>query len=207
MVARRDESDRRCRCHSREGDAADEDRLSRQSEQSDRHLSAVRRGQAARRRSAAASSFSMLDAAYAEYVDAQRLCVGDRTRVDARQCRDDADLFENLWSRRPAARLVLCAACRLRCVEPHSRAVQHVDGRRWQPASRRSRSRRISTEAIAHNEKWLAWLATEIAALGIGITPSVGNFLLLHFKDAGDGARRGRIPCRARPHSARGRRL
>ncbi|MGA3302957.1 MAG: histidinol-phosphate transaminase [Methylovirgula sp.] len=39
-------------------------------------------------------------------------------------------------------------------------------------------------KAIAHNEKWLAWLAKEIAALGIGITPSVGNFLLLHFKDA-----------------------
>jgi histidinol-phosphate aminotransferase len=38
-------------------------------------------------------------------------------------------------------------------------------------------------EAIAHNEKWLAWLADEIGGLGIATTPSVGNFLLLHFKD------------------------
>ena len=33
----------------------------------------------------------------------------------------------------------------------------------------------------AHNETWLAWLAREITALGIKITPSAGNFLLLHF--------------------------
>ncbi|WP_036260937.1 pyridoxal phosphate-dependent aminotransferase [Methylocapsa aurea] len=38
-------------------------------------------------------------------------------------------------------------------------------------------------KAIAHNAEWLAWLTREIGALGIEITPSVGNFLLLHFKD------------------------
>jgi histidinol-phosphate aminotransferase len=37
--------------------------------------------------------------------------------------------------------------------------------------------------SIAHNEKWLPWLAKEIESLGIGVTPSVGNFLLLHFKN------------------------
>jgi histidinol-phosphate aminotransferase len=36
-------------------------------------------------------------------------------------------------------------------------------------------------KAVAHNETWLPWLAREIAALGIKITPSVCNFLLLHF--------------------------
>ncbi len=36
-------------------------------------------------------------------------------------------------------------------------------------------------KAVAHNATWLAWLAHEIAALGIKITPSAGNFLLLHF--------------------------
>jgi histidinol-phosphate aminotransferase len=36
-------------------------------------------------------------------------------------------------------------------------------------------------EAIAHNEKWLAWLTTELMALGLSVTPSVGNFLLMHF--------------------------
>jgi histidinol-phosphate aminotransferase len=36
-------------------------------------------------------------------------------------------------------------------------------------------------QAVAHNETWLAWLEGEISALGIKITPSVCNFLLLHF--------------------------
>jgi histidinol-phosphate aminotransferase len=36
-------------------------------------------------------------------------------------------------------------------------------------------------KAVAHNETWLGWLAREISALGIKVTPSVCNFLLLHF--------------------------
>jgi len=35
--------------------------------------------------------------------------------------------------------------------------------------------------AIAHNARWLPWLAEAIAELGIEVTPSVGNFLLLTF--------------------------
>jgi histidinol-phosphate aminotransferase len=34
-----------------------------------------------------------------------------------------------------------------------------------------------------HNEKWLAWLAEEIGKLGLQVTPSVGNFILIHFPD------------------------
>jgi histidinol-phosphate aminotransferase len=36
-------------------------------------------------------------------------------------------------------------------------------------------------KAVAHNETWLPWLEKEISALGIKVTPSAGNFLLLHF--------------------------
>ena len=36
--------------------------------------------------------------------------------------------------------------------------------------------------AVAHNTKWLTWLAAELAKLGLRVTPSVGNFLLVHFK-------------------------
>ncbi len=44
--------------------------------------------------------------------------------------------------------------------------------------------------AVAHNEQWLAWLTREIEALGLKVTPSVGNFLLLHFpREAGRTAR------------------
>ena len=35
--------------------------------------------------------------------------------------------------------------------------------------------------AMAHNARWLPWLAEGVAALGIEVTPSVGNFLLLTF--------------------------
>jgi histidinol-phosphate aminotransferase len=37
--------------------------------------------------------------------------------------------------------------------------------------------------AKAHNEEWLDWLAREITALGIKVTDSAANFLLLHFSD------------------------
>ena len=45
-------------------------------------------------------------------------------------------------------------------------------------------------KAVEHNEQWLAWLTREIEALGLKVTPSVGNFLLIHFpKDAGRTAK------------------
>jgi histidinol-phosphate aminotransferase len=36
-------------------------------------------------------------------------------------------------------------------------------------------------KAITHNAHWLAWLTREISTLGLEVTPSAGNFLLLHF--------------------------
>ncbi|MGU3496481.1 histidinol-phosphate transaminase [Xanthobacteraceae bacterium A53D] len=38
--------------------------------------------------------------------------------------------------------------------------------------------------SVAHNEQWLPWLASEFSALGLKVTPSVGNFLLIHFPAA-----------------------
>ena len=35
--------------------------------------------------------------------------------------------------------------------------------------------------AIAHNDMWLPWLTGELNKLGLKTTPSVGNFLLIHF--------------------------
>ena len=44
--------------------------------------------------------------------------------------------------------------------------------------------------AVAHNERWLPWLTREIAALGLTVTPSVGNFILIHFPtEAGRSAK------------------
>ena len=44
--------------------------------------------------------------------------------------------------------------------------------------------------AIEHNARWLPWLSQEISALGIEVTPSVTNFLLLRFDESrGFGAK------------------
>ena len=37
--------------------------------------------------------------------------------------------------------------------------------------------------ARAHNERWLAWLTEQIGRLGLEVTPSVANFLLIHFPE------------------------
>lgn len=36
-------------------------------------------------------------------------------------------------------------------------------------------------DAVNHNDEWLPWLERELKALGLPVTPSVGNFLLVHF--------------------------
>ena len=38
--------------------------------------------------------------------------------------------------------------------------------------------------AREHNAKWLPWLTAEIEKLGLKVTPSVANFVLIHFPDA-----------------------
>jgi len=35
--------------------------------------------------------------------------------------------------------------------------------------------------SVAHNERWLAWLTAELEKLGLKVTPSVANFVLVHF--------------------------
>jgi len=35
--------------------------------------------------------------------------------------------------------------------------------------------------AVAHNETWLPWVTKHISDLGLEVTPSVGNFVLVHF--------------------------
>lgn len=39
--------------------------------------------------------------------------------------------------------------------------------------------------AAAHNEEWLNWLSGELTALGLKVTPSVANFILVHFEQSG----------------------
>lgn len=48
--------------------------------------------------------------------------------------------------------------------------------------------REFTETAVAHNETWLPKVTAALAALGLVVTPSVGNFILVHFPDA-DGKR------------------
>lgn len=36
-------------------------------------------------------------------------------------------------------------------------------------------------KAIAHNDEWLNWTTEQFSKLGLKVTPSVGNFILIHF--------------------------
>jgi histidinol-phosphate aminotransferase len=38
-------------------------------------------------------------------------------------------------------------------------------------------------QAVKHNDQWLDWLTLEISKLGLTVTPSAANFVLIHFPD------------------------
>ena len=42
--------------------------------------------------------------------------------------------------------------------------------------------------AVAHNETWLPKVTAEIEGLGLKVTPSVGNFVLIHFPEVAGGS-------------------
>ncbi|AMN51339.1 histidinol-phosphate aminotransferase [Labrenzia sp. CP4] len=50
------------------------------------------------------------------------------------------------------------------------------------------RDRDFVTRSIEHNDTWLPWVTAELEKLGLKVTPSVGNFVLVHFPDE-DGKR------------------
>jgi histidinol-phosphate aminotransferase len=41
-------------------------------------------------------------------------------------------------------------------------------------------------KAISHNDEWLVKVTEELEALGLSVTPSVGNFILVHFPEGSD---------------------
>ncbi|MFA5956787.1 histidinol-phosphate transaminase [Hyphomicrobium sp.] len=40
--------------------------------------------------------------------------------------------------------------------------------------------------AKSHNDQWLAWVESELKKLGLAVTPSVANFVLMHFPEGSD---------------------
>ncbi len=58
--------------------------------------------------------------------------------------------------------------------------------------------REHTARARAHNDRWLAWLSDEITALGLTVSPSFGNFILIHFGGGAEQAVRADEYLRAR---------
>ncbi|MEM9030282.1 MAG: histidinol-phosphate transaminase [Pseudomonadota bacterium] len=52
------------------------------------------------------------------------------------------------------------------------------------------RDREHQQLAIQHNDEWLPWLTDQLTAIGLKVTPSVANFILVHFADSERNAQR-----------------
>jgi len=124
----------------------------------------------------------VLDAAYAEYV----------RRNDYEAGIELVATCENVVMCRTFSKIYGLAALRLGWLYGPAHVVDAVNRIRG-PFNVNAPSIAAGVAALAdtahlersreHNEKWLAWLTEEIRKLGLTVTPSVGNFILIHFPD------------------------
>ena len=124
----------------------------------------------------------VIDAAYAEYV----------TRADYSPSHELVENSENIVMTRTFSKIYGLAGIRLGwCYAPRDvcdalnriRGPFNINGAANAAGIAALQDAAHIAKAVAHNETWLAWLTDKISALGIKVTPSVGNFLLLHFAD------------------------
>ncbi len=149
----------------------------------------------------------VLDAAYAEYVRRNDYASGVELAAEAENVvmtRTFSKIFglANLrigWAYGPAS--VIDALNR-------TRGPFNVNGPALAAGAAALADRAHLERAVAHNAEWLGWLTRELTALKLRVTPSVGNFVLIHFPETGEmgeGKERGRrrsVPARARPRAA-----
>jgi histidinol-phosphate aminotransferase len=125
----------------------------------------------------------VLDAAYAEYV----------RRNDYEAGIELVATSENVVMCRTFSKIYGLAALRLGWMYGPAHvvdAINHIRG----PFNVNSAAIAAGVAAIedgahvetarAHNEHWLAWLTAEIRKLGLEVTPSITNFVLIHFPSA-----------------------
>jgi len=124
----------------------------------------------------------VLDAAYSEYV----------RRNDYEAGIELVATSENVVMCRTFSKIYGLAALRLGWLYGPARVVDAVNRIRG-PFNVNSAAQAAGIAAIgdtahveaarAHNDKWLPWLTTEIRKLGLEVTPSIANFVLIHFAD------------------------
>ncbi len=127
----------------------------------------------------------VLDAAYAEYV----------RRNDYEAGIEMVSSFDNLVMTRTFSKIFGLAALRLGwayCPDHVADVLNRIRGpfNVSAPAIAAGvaaiNDQAFVEKAIAHNDLWLPWLTGELNKLGLKTTPSVGNFLLIHFSGAED---------------------
>jgi histidinol-phosphate aminotransferase len=132
----------------------------------------------------------VIDAAYAEYV----------TRNDYAAGIELASTTENVVMTRTFSKIHGLASLRIGWAygPPHVlealnrvRGPFNINGPALAAGSASLMDTAHTEKAIAHNSRWLPWLSEQITMLGVEVTPSVGNFLLLRF-DGRNGRTAGR---------------
>ncbi len=122
----------------------------------------------------------VLDAAYAEYV----------RRNDYEAGVELAATAENVVMTRTFSKIYGLAALRLGWIYGPEHVIDALNRIRGPfnvnaPAMAAGiaavEDRAFVERAVEHNETWLPWVTREIEALGLTVTPSVGNFVLIHF--------------------------
>ena len=127
-----------------------------------------------------AQTLLVLDAAYAEYVRRNDYSAGVKLAAEA----------ENVVMTRTVSKIYGLASLRIGWaygpahvidVLNRTRGPFNVTGPAIAAGAAAMADRAHLETAVAHNAEWLDWLTREISALGLRVTPSVANFLLIHF--------------------------
>jgi histidinol-phosphate aminotransferase len=124
----------------------------------------------------------VIDAAYAEYV----------RRNDYEAGVELVSSFENVVMTRTFSKIYGLAALRIGWMFAPVHVIDAVNRIRGPfnmnsaailAGSAAVRDRAHVAEAAAFNETWRVWLTEQLTGLGLRVTPSVGNFLLVHFPE------------------------
>ena len=122
----------------------------------------------------------VLDAAYAEYV----------RRNDYSEGLELVATNENVVMTRTFSKIFVLANLRLGwCYAPvdvcdalnRIRGPFNVNGAALEAGIAALEDHAHLQTAIDHNERWLPWLMNELGMIGLSVTPSVANFVLVHF--------------------------
>ena len=124
----------------------------------------------------------VLDAAYAEYV----------RRNDYESGLELVSNFRNVVMTRTFSKIHGLAALRVGWMYGPDHVIDainrvrgpfNVNAAALAAAKAAIEDRAMVDKAVAHNDQWLIWTKEELEKLDLTVTPSVGNFLLVHFPD------------------------